>query len=67
MQGVVKFTKLEKGFGFIKPSDGTADLFFHVSALAPGMDFDERLQNRSVRFDVQQSDRGPRAVNITGA
>ena len=33
MQGTVKWFNEEKGFGFIKPDEGTKDLFVHVSAL----------------------------------
>ena len=32
-RGSVKFFNGEKGFGFIQPEDGTADVFFHISGL----------------------------------
>lgn len=32
-KGTVKFYNAQKGFGFIQPEDGTADMFVHATAL----------------------------------
>jgi CspA family cold shock protein len=63
--GIVKFFNADKGFGFIKPSDGGADIFIHISALqASGL---QSLQDgQKVNFDTEPDKRGkgPKAINI---
>ena len=52
----------EKGYGFIHGEDNK-DYFFHYSALL--MDsYKTAEQGEHVEFEVQESDRGPRAANI---
>nr|WP_116964597.1 cold-shock protein [Fastidiosibacter lacustris] len=59
--GAVKFFNQAKGFGFIKPDNGGADLFVHVTALG-GM---QTLANdQRVTFDIEDGRRGPQAVNV---
>ncbi len=36
VQGVLKTWKEDRGFGFIKPDDGSKDIFMHISALDSG-------------------------------
>ena len=47
--GKVKMFNEERGFGFIKPDDGSADIFFHVSDLREG---DEIAKDKAVTFEV---------------
>ena len=60
MNGTVKFFNEMKGFGFIAGEDGK-EYFVHKSALGEGMTLHE---NDAVTFDVEEGDRGPKAVNV---
>ena len=60
MEGTVKFFNEQKGFGFISGEDGK-EYFVHLSGLAEGMNLQE---NDSVTFEVEEGDRGPKAVNV---
>jgi cold shock protein len=54
----------DKGFGFI--SDDTnhgKDVFFHNSALVD-VQFTDLQEGQAVSFDMEQSEKGPRAVNV---
>lgn len=60
--GTVKWFNADKGFGFITGEDGK-DVFAHFSAIqADG--FKSLEDGEKVTFDVEDSDRGPQAVNI---
>jgi len=63
MQGTVKFFNRSKGFGFITADDGK-EYFVHQSALESDITLNE---NDSVTFDVEEGDRGPKAVNVKKA
>jgi len=60
MKGTVKFFNEMKGFGFITAEDGK-EYFVHQTALEEGVNLNE---NDSVTFDVEEGDRGPKAVNV---
>jgi len=57
--GTVKFFNNSKGFGFITPDDGGKDVFVHQSALT-----DEIAEGDKVSYDVEESEKGPNAVNV---
>jgi CspA family cold shock protein len=59
MQGTVKFFNESKGFGFIKPSDSSEDIFVHSSGLS-----DEIRENDSVEYDDERGRKGMNAVNV---
>ncbi len=60
MKGTVKFFNEVKGFGFIAGEDGK-EVFVHKSSLEEGVVLNN---NDSVTFDVEQGDRGAKAVNV---
>ncbi len=54
----------DKGFGFIKPEDGSKDVFFHASALVE-VSFDDLREGDVVMFEVVEGPKGPAAANVT--
>jgi len=61
--GTVKWFNADKGFGFITPDDGGADVFAHFSAIASS-GFRSLDENQRVEFEVTQGPKGPQAANI---
>ncbi len=63
MTGTIK-TVNEKKFGFISQGDGQKDVFFHASSLN-GVDFSDLKPGDAVTFDLEDTEKGPRAINVT--
>jgi cold shock protein len=63
MKGKVKWFNDQKGYGFITPEDGSKDLFVHHTSIQ-GSGFKTLAENQAVEFDVEQSEKGPRAGNV---
>jgi len=61
--GTVKWFNSEKGFGFIAPDDGSADVFAHFSAIA-GSGYRNLDEGQKVEYDLEQGQKGPQAANI---
>ncbi|MDR1237469.1 MAG: cold-shock protein [Propionibacteriaceae bacterium] len=61
--GTVKWFNSEKGYGFIAPDDGSADLFAHFEAIV-GSGYRSLEENQKVEFDTEQGKKGPQATNI---
>ncbi len=66
MTGVIKKLISDKGFGFISVEGQEKDLFFHSKALV-GVQFNELHEGDQVTFDVEESPKGPNAVNVKRA
>ena len=61
--GTVKWFNAEKGFGFIAPDDGSADVFAHFSAIT-GSGYRSLEEGQNVEFEVVQGQKGLQAENI---
>ncbi|RZK41085.1 MAG: cold shock domain-containing protein [Pedobacter sp.] len=57
--GTVKFFNETKGFGFIVPANGDAEIFVHVSGL-----IDQIRENDQVSYDIENGKKGLNAVNV---
>ncbi|MEJ5946101.1 cold-shock protein [Pseudokineococcus basanitobsidens] len=65
-QGTVKWFNPEKGFGFISPSDGGADVFVHHSEIDM-QGYRTLDEGQAVEFEVGQGQKGPQAQGVRPA
>ena len=62
--GTVKWFNADKGFGFIAPDDGSADVFAHFSAINSS-GYRSLDEGAKVEFETTQGQKGLQASNIT--
>ncbi len=62
--GTVKWFNADKGFGFIAPDDGSADVFAHFSAINSS-GYRSLDEGAKVEFETTQGQKGPQASNIS--
>jgi cold shock protein len=63
LEGTVKWFNEKKGFGFVSGDDGS-DYFVHHSCIT-GDGFKTLPEGAKVQFEVETTDKGPRAINVT--
>lgn len=62
--GKVKWFSSEKGYGFIKPQDGSKDVFVHRNNVE-GLEWEDSLRDgESVEYDTERTPKGVSAVNV---
>ena len=62
-QGTVKWFNSEKGFGFITPDNGGADVFVHYSEIQTS-GYRSLEENQRVEFEIGQGQKGPQAQSV---
>ena len=62
MQGTIKRVIRDRGFGFIRSTDGQ-EVFFHRSTLQQ-LDFDGLKEGEVVEFEMERGEKGPRATSV---
>lgn len=62
--GDVKWFNRSKGYGFIKPDDGSKDVFVHFSAIV-GEGVKDLKEGEKVQFEIVMNQKGPNAKDVT--
>jgi len=62
-QGTVKWFNADKGYGFITPDDGTADVFVHHTAIQTE-GYRTLADNQRVEYTAGQGQKGPQAEQV---
>ena len=63
LTGTVEFFKDDKGYGFIRPDDGSKDVFVHHSSIQME-GFKSLKRGDKVEFEILDDPKGPRATDV---
>lgn len=61
--GTVKWFNAEKGYGFIQPDDGSADVFTHYSAIQSN-GYRELAEGQKVDYETEMGNKGLQATSV---
>jgi CspA family cold shock protein len=62
--GKVKWFNADKGYGFVTPDDGSADLFLHYTGIAGG-GYRSLNEGDKVSYEPANGPKGPQAQNVS--
>lgn len=63
--GVCKWWSEQKGYGFISPDDGSADVFCHFTSIRKTDEGKRNLQDgQSVSFEIERGPKGDAAIDV---
>ena len=64
MQGIIQRIIKERNYGFIEVEGEENNIFFHRTGVAEDVDFDDLHDGDEVEFEVEDTNRGPQAMNL---
>jgi CspA family cold shock protein len=65
IQGTVRWFSRVKGYGFIQPDGQEKDVFVHFSAIH-GEGYRNLNEGQRVEFSIEDTPKGPQAVEVEG-
>lgn len=63
VEGTIKWFNEKKGYGFIQQDNGP-DVFVHYSSIKTE-GFKTLAEGQRVQFDIEEGNKGPKAINVT--
>lgn len=68
MTGSIAKIVSDRGFGFIKPDEGSdKDLFFHARSVVGETVYDDLQEGDKVTFEIEEGPKGPAAIDVAKA